>query len=315
MRIFEIAPNNKLEQDLAEGRMDPNVVLSLQNVVKAGKITNTFEKICMARLLEFFKNGNFYRGGTNENNFFDPFVSTSKDLLDTIAHLEAKDAVALASKLLEMCYIKDRDLLASYCNATQENIMWINWVTKREANESQRLRSAMKIFEIITSSKALNESYTVDDVVGFIYDENLDDEKDPSTSKDQWISRAIDEFYDDIGSNNVPGFDLDEDERDQICDLIRSKEKEIFNKLKKKLSGSSTSKSGWVKGKWIPLVWPSGDGKIPVAWDNKTFFNNKTGEKISYDEAIKLCKNDQFYINIVNHIFHSAHQKTKKTHR
>lgn len=134
MRISEIA-QSKIEQDLREGRMDPNVVLSLQNVVKAGKITNTFEKICMARLLEFFKNGNFYRGGTNENNFFDPFTSTSKELLDTIQHLEAKDAVALATKLLELCYVKDRDMLASYCNATQENIAWIKFVTSREAND------------------------------------------------------------------------------------------------------------------------------------------------------------------------------------
>jgi len=174
----------------------------------------------------------------------------------------------------------------------------------------------MKILEIITPSKALNESYTVDDVVDFIHTEKLDDEKDPSMTKDQWIGIAMDEFYDDIGSGDVPGFDdLSEDERDQICNLIRSKEKEIFNKLKKKLSGSSASKSGWVKGKWIPQVWPSGDGKIPVAWDDKTFFNNETGEKISYDEAIKLCKGDQAHINIVNHIYWSSHLKTKKTRR
>lgn len=134
MRIFEIAPN-KLEQDLREGRADPNVMLSLQNVIRVGKVTNTFERIVMARLLEFFKNGSFYRGGTNENNFFDPFTSTSKELLDTIKNLEPKDAVALATKLLELCMVKDRDMLASYCNATQENIAWIKYVTSREAND------------------------------------------------------------------------------------------------------------------------------------------------------------------------------------
>jgi hypothetical protein len=134
MRIHEIAPS-RVTSELTEGRVDPNVVLSLQNVVKAGKITNTFEKICMARLIEFFKNGSFYRGGTNENNFFDPFVSTSKELLDTIQNLDAKDACALAAKLLELCFIKDRDMLAHYCNNTQETLAWIKFVTSREAND------------------------------------------------------------------------------------------------------------------------------------------------------------------------------------
>jgi len=134
MRIFEIA-KSKLDQGLTEGRVDPNVMLSLQNVIRVGKVTNTFERICMARLMEFFKNGNFYRGGTNENNFFDPFMSTSKQLLDTIQKLEAKEQVALATKLLELCTIKDRDLLACYCNADQEHLAWIKYATSREAND------------------------------------------------------------------------------------------------------------------------------------------------------------------------------------
>lgn len=132
MKIHDINSNTVF---LKEGRLDPNVMLSLQNVVKAGKITNTFEKICMARLLEFFKNGNFYRGGTNENNFFDPFTSTSKELLDTLQHLEAKDAVALAEKLLSLCEIKDRDALHNYVSAEQEYITYIQWVTRKEAND------------------------------------------------------------------------------------------------------------------------------------------------------------------------------------
>lgn len=128
MKIQDIAPKRI---DLTEGRVDPNVILSLQNVVKGGKVDNHFQTIVMARLLEFFKNGNFYK----ENNFFDPFTSTSKDLLDTIRHLDPADQVALAGKLLEMVYIKDRDLLSQYCNATQETIAWIRWVTRREAND------------------------------------------------------------------------------------------------------------------------------------------------------------------------------------
>jgi hypothetical protein len=118
-------------KSLHEGRVDPNVVLSIDNVIRNQKLTNHFETIVLARLLEFFKNGEFYKS----SNFFDPFVSTSKELLDVIRNLETSDLVALATKLRELIEVKDKDELAAYANTTQEAIAWVQWATKREATD------------------------------------------------------------------------------------------------------------------------------------------------------------------------------------
>lgn len=120
-----------IKPSLAEGRVDPNVTLSLDNIIRQGKISDTFQVIVLARLMEFFKNGSFYK----ENNFYDPFTSTSKELLDTLRNLDPADAVALATKMKELLFIKDKDLLYSFANPNQEALAWIKYATDRDARD------------------------------------------------------------------------------------------------------------------------------------------------------------------------------------
>ena len=119
------------KQLIAEGRVDPNVLLSLDNIIKSGKAVETMQFIVMARLVEFFKSGRFYK----ETNFYDPFLSTSGELLKQLKGMKPEDQVELAKKLRAMCEIKDKDVLYSYVNPTQEAMLWIQLVTKREATD------------------------------------------------------------------------------------------------------------------------------------------------------------------------------------
>lgn len=116
---------------IAEGRVDPNALLSLDSIIKGGKATETMQFIVMARLVEFFKSGRFYK----ETNFYDPFLSTSGELLKQLRGLKPEEQVELATKLRAMCDIKDKDLLYSYANPNQEALMWIQWAMKREATD------------------------------------------------------------------------------------------------------------------------------------------------------------------------------------
>ena len=116
---------------ISEGRVDPNVLLSLDAIIRGGKATETMQFIVLARLIEFFKSGRFYK----ETNFYDPFLSTSGELLKQLRALEPEEQALLATKLRAMCEIKDKDLLYSYVNPTQEALAWIQWATKREAND------------------------------------------------------------------------------------------------------------------------------------------------------------------------------------
>ena len=116
---------------ISEGHVDPNVMLSLQNIIKGGQARETMQFIVLARLIEFFKNGYLYK----TNNFYDPFLSTSGEMMQQLRALKPDEQVELAKKLLALAEIKDKDLLYSYVNPTQETLLWIQWATKREAND------------------------------------------------------------------------------------------------------------------------------------------------------------------------------------
>jgi hypothetical protein len=128
MKLTQLYNGKRL---IAEGRVDPNVLLSLQNIIKAGKAHETMQFIAMARLIEFFKTGQFYK----ESNFYDPFLSTSGDLLKHLRDMKPDEQTKLAKKLLDMCEIKDKDLLAPYINPAQETMMWIKLATASEATD------------------------------------------------------------------------------------------------------------------------------------------------------------------------------------
>lgn len=128
MKLTQLYQGKRL---IAEGRVDPNVLLSLQNIVKAGKAHETMQFIVLARLIEFFKNGYLYK----TNNFYDPFLSTSGELLKQLRALKPDEQASLAQKLLDLCEIKDRDLLSKFVNPEQEALLWIKLHTARETNE------------------------------------------------------------------------------------------------------------------------------------------------------------------------------------
>lgn len=128
MKLTQI---NDVKRLITEGHVDPNVLLSLQNIIKAGKAYETMQHIVLCRLVEFFKTGRFYK----ETNFYDPHLDTPAASLQLIRNMKPEEQVELAKKLLELCEVKDKDALYALVNPTQEALMWIRWVTGREAND------------------------------------------------------------------------------------------------------------------------------------------------------------------------------------
>jgi len=116
---------------ITEGRVDPNVLMSIQNIIKDGKISDTFQAVMMVRILEMLKYGNFY----DQQNFWEVTMPTQKELLDEIRNLEPATQVKLAEKFLHMLIVKDEDLLYKYVNQTQAVNDWIHNYTAREAND------------------------------------------------------------------------------------------------------------------------------------------------------------------------------------
>lgn len=128
MKICEIS-----RPAISQGNfVEPNLMMSVQNIVNRGRADNHFEFLIVARLLQLLKMGEFYK---NSNPLFDGAFSTSKELLDHLRALPPAEMTAIATNLLGLLQVKDLDLLHSFANPAQEYLEWLKLFTSREAND------------------------------------------------------------------------------------------------------------------------------------------------------------------------------------
>jgi hypothetical protein len=130
MKLYEIA---KPYQVISEGGfVEPNLMLSVRNIIQRGRADNHFEFMVITRLLQLLQLGQFYK---NSNPLFDGNISTNKCILDHLRALPPAQMVAIAQKLWDLLQIKDADSLSAYANPTQEAVEWVKLFTAREAND------------------------------------------------------------------------------------------------------------------------------------------------------------------------------------
>jgi len=130
MKIHEIAKANPIINE--SGFVEPNLMMSIQNIVQRGRADNHFEFLVVARLLQLLKLGEFYK---TSNPLFDGNISTSKEVLDHLRALPPTEMTAIAMKLLELLRVKDKDALYALANPAQEYLEWLKLFTSREAND------------------------------------------------------------------------------------------------------------------------------------------------------------------------------------
>ena len=117
---------------LNEGRVDPNVLMSIRNIVRDGRMTDHFQVAMLTRIIEMMKSGQFYK----EPNFWEvQRLPTPKETIDTLRALPDDVMRDFAQKVYEMLLEKDQDKFYQYVNPTQELLSWIYWVARREAND------------------------------------------------------------------------------------------------------------------------------------------------------------------------------------
>jgi hypothetical protein len=129
MKIHEIAQARLINEG---GVVEPNVMMSVANIIRRGRADNHFEYMVVARLLQFLKMGEFYK---NSNPLFDSNVSTSKEVIDMLRALPPAEMTALAIRLYDLLQTKDRDALYALRNPTQEYLEYLKFLQSREAND------------------------------------------------------------------------------------------------------------------------------------------------------------------------------------
>jgi len=119
MKLYEIIPIQ-----IAEGFVEPNVMLSMKNVLDRGQVTNSFEYLVIARLLAFLKCGEFYK---TSNPLFDPVIITPpKYVIDHLRSLSTENIIPIVKKLWNLLLLKDSDAYSHLINPDQEFLIWLH---------------------------------------------------------------------------------------------------------------------------------------------------------------------------------------------
>jgi hypothetical protein len=132
MRLNEI--NNKIEGevDLLEGVIPVHLTMTLEQVVRAGKITNNVQTFIMADLMSLFREGTSYRWSRDINSY--P-MNASADMINLVRDLPNEEVTALASWLLEALQVPasyESNPFAQMCNPQLSPVEWMKWVLKRQ---------------------------------------------------------------------------------------------------------------------------------------------------------------------------------------
>ena len=121
---------------IIEGRVDPNILLSIRNIVRDGKATDNFQYLMLYRIIEMLKYGQFYK----ESNFFKPSdsknkvsIPSQKEIIDLLRSLSPEEITLLATKFFNLLSLKNTNQIDQLINIEQSASDWIAYVISKEA--------------------------------------------------------------------------------------------------------------------------------------------------------------------------------------
>lgn len=127
----QLLAENSTVTGTAAAMVEPNVMLSIANIAKNGKASNTFEYVMLARMLQYLKLGILYK----QSNPWEVNITTSPELLALLKTMPDKDVAQVAQRMHEVLTTKNRDDLYYLVNPAQEYLTWLKWVHSREADD------------------------------------------------------------------------------------------------------------------------------------------------------------------------------------
>lgn len=129
MKLNEIKTVNYGEYDLSEGVIPAHISMTLEQVIQAGKVTNSVQNFIMAGLVSMFKNGGPSRWPRDLNAYS---MATSSDLVESVKALNDTEAASLAQWLLIQLVSPASFESNPFANAQMETVDWVKWVLHRQ---------------------------------------------------------------------------------------------------------------------------------------------------------------------------------------
>jgi len=131
MKLNEIKTVNQGEYDLSEGVIPVHITMTLEQVISAGKVTNSVQHFIMAGLVSMFKNGGPSRWPRDLNSYA---MATGSDLIEAVKSLSDADAVEMATWMInELQNPVNFETQPCPCSNPQMHVVdWMRWVLKKQ---------------------------------------------------------------------------------------------------------------------------------------------------------------------------------------
>lgn len=113
--------------ELFEGRVDPNILLNIDFLVRDGKVTSNTQYFILAKMCEMLKYGEYWK----DSNWF--AVETPADIIAEVKALPVDQLVELAKQFRHLLFVKDQDILNKLAGQPEMSMLdWIGYVTKAQ---------------------------------------------------------------------------------------------------------------------------------------------------------------------------------------
>lgn len=132
MKLNEIKTVASGEYDLNEGVVPVHLTMTLEQIVRDGKVSNPVQTYIMAAMIEMFKNGGPTRWPRDLNGYE---MATSADLIEEVRTFSDAESTKMASWLLTaLCAPAnfESNPYAVYCNPHCSVADWMRAVLKKQ---------------------------------------------------------------------------------------------------------------------------------------------------------------------------------------
>jgi hypothetical protein len=129
MKLNEIKRVYEGEVNLSEGVIPVHIAITLDQIINAGKVTNSVQYFILAGLISMFKDGGPTRWPRDLNSYS---MSTSSEQIDAIKTISDNEAVELAKWLGQELMNPVNFETNPYANSSQDVVEWIRFVLKKQ---------------------------------------------------------------------------------------------------------------------------------------------------------------------------------------
>lgn len=109
---------------LKEGRVDPNILMNIDEMVAKNKVTTRTQYIIIAKVLLMLKQGIFQKN----SNWYE--VETPADVLAAVRAMPEAELLALAKQFQQFLYNKDQDFANKCFQPTMSIADWLSHVNQ-----------------------------------------------------------------------------------------------------------------------------------------------------------------------------------------